>query len=84
MQPEIKFVNKLISMRKQADKRKANLKQGVMAHVMWLQRHIQANGYSNRADAKSFLRRHESRINYIMFSDKPTLIKEYFELWTKE
>jgi len=80
MQPEIKFINKAIRIRKQCDKLKANKKPGVMTHVMWLDRHIQANKYSSPETAKSFLRRELLRVTYIIPANNKKMFKELSEL----
>lgn len=80
MQNEIKFINKLISMRKAADRTGSNKKPFVMQHVLWLERHIQANGYSSAKTAKGFFIRELERIQYVMFWSKDKLVQEFENL----
>ena len=79
-QPEIKFIMKLVNMRKAANKLGANRKEGVMDHVIWFERHIKANGYKSSEMAKSFFIRELERVAYIMFWGKPSLAKEFKSL----
>jgi hypothetical protein len=79
MQPEIKFINKIIRLRKRCDKLKANKKPGVMTHVMFLDRHIQANKYNKPETAKSFLKRELLRVTYIIPSQNKAMFEELNE-----
>jgi hypothetical protein len=79
-QKEIKFITKLVNMRKAADRIGANRKEGVMEHVLWLERHIAANGYSSTEMAESFFSREILRVSFIMFWGKAALVEEFEQL----
>lgn len=80
IQPEIAFISKLIRMRKAAHKQGANKRAGVMHHALWLERHIQANGYASKVAAKGFFIRELERIEVIMFWTKQSLVEEFDRL----
>lgn len=80
IQSEIKFINKLIRIRKHCEKTGVNKQPGVMYHVNWLDRHIQFNKYEKPEIAKSFLKREMLRIAFIIPSGKTKLFNELKEL----
>lgn len=75
-QPEIKFINKVIRLRKNCEKQGANKLPGVMAHVNWLHRHIRHNKYSEPEQASGFLKREALRIAFIIPSQNKKMFEE--------
>ena len=80
MQPEIKFINKIIRIRRYCEKKGGNKLPGVMEHVNWLDKHIKFNGYKTPESAKGFLKREMIRIAFIIPSGKMKLFDELNEL----
>jgi hypothetical protein len=79
-QPEIKFIKKLIRMRRIAERLGSNRKPGVMGVVEWLDIHIKANGYTKPNESRMFLLRHHDKVSFILFGDKPKLEMELNDL----
>ena len=79
-QPEIKFINKIIRIRRYCEKTGGNKLTGVMKHVNWLDKHIKFNGYTTPEMAKGFLKREMIRIAFIIPSGKTKLFNELKEL----
>ena len=84
MQPEIKFINKIIRIRRYCEKKGSNKLTGVMEHVNWLDRHIRFHEYATPETAKAFLKREKLRISFIIPSGKMKLFNELKELVNKK
>lgn len=80
IQPEIKFVSKLIKMRKAIERQGGNKVPGVMISVDWLERHIKANSYSKPNESRSFFLRNIDRIDNVMFWSKKSIVDEFLIL----
>ena len=76
MQPEIEFINKLIRMRKRAEKLKVT-KVNRMRDVTFLESHLTYNNYNTPEKAKGFFIRHSERIHNLIGVRKGKLEDEY-------